>query len=84
MSIPDPHRASREPAATRIFTLIRDRILSGSLPAGDHMSPAQQIARETNVSRAAVKNALDQLVAEGYLRRIARGAGRSAAAALYM
>jgi GntR family transcriptional regulator/MocR family aminotransferase len=31
------------------------------------MSPAQRIAREMNVSRAAVKNALDQLVAEGYL-----------------
>lgn len=67
MSIPDSHRASQGPAAPRVFALIRDRILSGSLPAGDQMISAQQIAREMNVSRTVVKNALDQLIAEGYL-----------------
>jgi len=68
MSIPDSHRASREPAAARIFALIRDRILSASLPPGEQMISAQQIAREMGVSRTVVKNALDQLAAEGYLQ----------------
>jgi GntR family transcriptional regulator / MocR family aminotransferase len=67
MSIPDSHRASRGPAAARIFALIRDRILSGSLPPGEQMISAQQIAREMGVSRTVVKSAFDQLIAEGYL-----------------
>ena len=64
----DSHRGSPGPDAARIFALLRDRVLSGALSAGDQMLTAQQIARETDASRAAVKRALDQLTAEGYLQ----------------
>ena len=67
MAIPDSHRAAPGPDTARIFAHLRDRILSGSLPAGDTLSPAPQIAREMDASRAAAKKALDQLIAEGYL-----------------
>jgi GntR family transcriptional regulator/MocR family aminotransferase len=67
MSFPETSRGSGEPAASRIFALIRGRILSEALPPGARMSSARQIARDMNVSPTAVRDALDQLIAEGYL-----------------
>jgi GntR family transcriptional regulator/MocR family aminotransferase len=82
MSLADSNRGSSGPDAATIFALLRDRILSGSLPAGDQMGSAQQIAQEMNAPRAAAKKAFDQLVAEGYLHQGPRSSLRVAAGAI--
>jgi GntR family transcriptional regulator / MocR family aminotransferase len=81
MAIPDTHRASPGPETARIFAHLRDRILSGSLLAGDQLGPAPQIAREMDAAGAVVRKALDQLIAEGYLIPGPRSSLRVAAGA---
>lgn len=83
MSVPDANRGSREPAAFRIFALIRSRILSGALPPGARMSSVRQIAREMNFSRTVVTDALHRLLAEGYLEARPRHSLLVAAGAVY-
>jgi GntR family transcriptional regulator / MocR family aminotransferase len=58
----------------RIFEIIRDRILSGALPAAAPVSSPSRLAREMEAARSSAADALDQLVAEGYL---VRGPGTS-------
>ena len=52
----------------RIFEIIRDRILDGALLPGTPLSSAPRLSREMHAARSAAAGALDQLVAEGYLR----------------
>ncbi len=81
MSFPDTNRRSREPEASRVFALIRGRILSEALPPGARLSSIRQIAREMNVTRTVVMDALDQLLAEGYIEAQPRSSHLVAAGA---
>jgi GntR family transcriptional regulator / MocR family aminotransferase len=60
-------RGSGEPITRQIYARARDMILSGALAPGERMGSTRAIAQELGVSRNVVMNALDQLLAEGYL-----------------
>jgi GntR family transcriptional regulator / MocR family aminotransferase len=67
VSVPETRREASDPEGPRVFALIRDRILSGMLPAGTRMGTVHQLARELDVSRTLAAGAFDQLLAEGYI-----------------
>lgn len=60
-----------EPAAKRAYDAVKDRILTGDLPAGDLLSEVE-IAHELAVSRTPVHEAFLRLEAEDLLRLIPR------------
>jgi len=72
MKSPRPHDSSLQQKA---YQFIQQRILSGRLPGGSLISEVS-LAREIGVSRTPVREAIGQLVAEGFLERVA---GRGAA-----
>ncbi len=51
-------------AAPKVYTALRDRILSGSLSSGTRMDSVQVLARQMDVQRDVVAEALDRLAAE--------------------
>jgi DNA-binding GntR family transcriptional regulator len=51
-------------AATRVANAVRDRVLTGGIPAGARLSQSQ-LAAEHGVSRIPVRDALQVLAAEG-------------------
>ncbi|MBO1077822.1 GntR family transcriptional regulator [Roseomonas haemaphysalidis] len=55
--------------ARRIYLLLRDRIGSGALPAGDRLPGEPDLAAAYGVSRVTVRRALEQLVAEQLVER---------------
>jgi GntR family transcriptional regulator/MocR family aminotransferase len=67
------------PLARQIYTGIRERILSGSLPPGMRMTSTRDMARQWGVSRTIVINAFEQLSAEGFVEA-RRGSGSYVAA----
>ncbi|MEX0428883.1 GntR family transcriptional regulator [Nocardioides sp. DS6] len=60
-----------EPASRRAYESVKDRILTGALPAGDLLSEVE-IAHELDVSRTPVHEAFLRLEAEDLLRLIPR------------
>lgn len=59
------------PLAQAIAKMLRERILSGDLRVGQQVVQAE-IARQLKVSRAPVREALNQLLAEGLIREVPR------------
>lgn len=55
--------------ARRIYLVLRDRIASGTLRAGERLAGEPRLAAEHAVSRATLRRALDQLTNEGLLTR---------------
>jgi GntR family transcriptional regulator/MocR family aminotransferase len=67
-------RSAEEPLTRQIHDRVREMVLSGSLAPGQRMTSTRRMARELGVSRNVCMNAMDQLLAEGYLET-RRGAG---------
>ena len=61
-------------AFERVLRWVDDRILSGELRVGDRLPPERELARSLEVSRAAVREAVRTLQAQGVVRS-AVGAG---------
>jgi sigma-B regulation protein RsbU (phosphoserine phosphatase) len=59
--------SSPEPLHSQISRQLRNRILSGDLPEGCEIPPAQRFGREHRVSPREVQRALAELAAEGLL-----------------
>jgi GntR family transcriptional regulator / MocR family aminotransferase len=57
----------RKPVNRQIYQVIREAILSHSLPVGLQLLSSRDLARELQVSRNTVTYAYEQLIAEGYL-----------------
>ncbi|MDQ4504538.1 GntR family transcriptional regulator [Sinomonas sp. ASV322] len=57
--------------ANRVYEWLRERIIDGSLPAGARIRE-RDIAEVLRVSRVPVREALPQLVREGYVERVPR------------
>jgi GntR family transcriptional regulator / MocR family aminotransferase len=57
----------RKPVNRQIYQVIRESILSHSLPVGLQLLSSRDLARELQVSRNTVTYAYEQLIAEGYL-----------------
>jgi DNA-binding transcriptional MocR family regulator len=67
-------KEDRTPLYRQIVRQIRDRILSGQMPSGFHLPPERQLAEQLSITRATVKNAYDELKAQGLLdARVGRG-----------
>ena len=62
------------PLYHQMFSLLRDRILSGEIPRGMRIPTEFELAESFGVSRITAKRALDELAAEGLVER-RRGKG---------
>lgn len=62
---PDPH--SREPLYRQLYQKLRHQILTGAFAAGQQIPASRTLAADLCVSRNTVMNAIEQLIAEGYL-----------------
>ncbi len=59
--------ASSLPLTRRLYRALRGWVQSGRLPGGARLPSSRRLARELGVGRNTVLEALDQLVAEGFL-----------------
>jgi GntR family transcriptional regulator/MocR family aminotransferase len=62
-----PDRTSANALHRQLATHLRDAILAGELAGGTRLHASRTLAQQLGVSRNTVTQALDQLVAEGYL-----------------
>ena len=62
------------PLYYQMYTLLKNRILDGSIPHGTQMPTERQLAEAFNVSRITAKRAMDELAAEELVER-RRGRG---------
>lgn len=62
------------PLYFQLFSLLKNRILNGSIPHGEQMPTEEELARGFNVSRITAKRALDDLAAAELVQR-QRGKG---------
>ncbi|MGE5243425.1 MAG: PLP-dependent aminotransferase family protein [Betaproteobacteria bacterium] len=62
---PDPR--SSEPLYRQLYEKLRRQILSGAFSAGQQIPSSRILAADLHVSRNTVMNAIEQLIAEGYL-----------------
>ena len=60
-------RKSRIPMSKQIYLFIKEKILSGELPAAHKLPSTRTLSMELSVSRNVVLDAYAQLLAEGYL-----------------
>ncbi|TNE38996.1 MAG: PLP-dependent aminotransferase family protein [Alphaproteobacteria bacterium] len=60
-------RQSKKKINTQIYMGIRQIILTGGLTAGERLPASRTLAKELNVSRTTIINALDRLISEGVL-----------------
>lgn len=67
-------RATGGPVNRQIYQVLREAILSHSLPTGLQLPSSRELASELAMSRNTVTHAYEQLIAEGYLETRA-GAG---------
>ncbi len=62
-------RGSKEKLYVQIYTIILEKIESGAWPAGTQIPPEDELCRIYDVSKATVREAVQELVREGYLTR---------------
>ncbi|MDT5201958.1 MAG: hypothetical protein QOH34_3480 [Mycobacterium sp.] len=68
---PSASSVERKPAADRVYTELRSRILRGVLPAGTLLNEVT-VAAELDVSRTPVREAVRELLSEGLVHEGAR------------
>src|SRR2546428_7348108 len=60
--------ASPDPLHRQIYLKLRNAILAGRISPGAQIPSSRDLARELGVARNTVLNAVEQLIAEGYLQ----------------
>ncbi len=65
-------RNSSEPLYVQLFTHIKDDIVSGAISSDEKLPSKRNFASHLGVSVITVENAYNQLVAEGYIRSVAK------------
>ncbi|HEV8718551.1 MAG TPA: winged helix-turn-helix domain-containing protein [Candidatus Binatia bacterium] len=60
--------ASPDPLHRQIYLKLRNAILAGRISPGAQIPSSRDLARELGVTRNTVLNAVEQLIAEGYLQ----------------
>ncbi|MFI6033298.1 GntR family transcriptional regulator [Streptomyces sp. NPDC051315] len=73
----------REAVSDQLFTLLRDRILSGTLGAGTPLTAERELAAEFGVDRHAVREAVRRPSTQSLTRRQDRQWGRAGASRPY-
>jgi len=66
--------AGGQPLHERLYRRIRSLIISGALAHGSKLAPSRVLAEQLGISRNSVLNAIDRLVADGWLEA-RRGSG---------
>jgi len=74
----DLDRRGPLPLYRQIYEQLREAILAGTLKPGAKVPPSRDMAHDLGTSRTTIINAIDQLVAEGYLEA-RRGSGTQVA-----
>ena len=59
------------PLHAEVATLLRNQILSGSLPSGAQIPPLRELSEDLGVARMTVRQAMDTLEDEGLIERFA-------------
>ncbi|MCP3776314.1 GntR family transcriptional regulator [Paenibacillus sp. MZ04-78.2] len=59
----------QRPLYLQIMNIVKDRILHGIYPMGTNIPSEPQLEQEFNVSKITVRNAINELVQEGYLEK---------------
>jgi DNA-binding GntR family transcriptional regulator len=62
-------RGSKEKLYVQIYSIFLEKILSGEWPDGAQIPPEDELCRMYEVSKVTVREAIHELVREGYLRR---------------
>jgi GntR family transcriptional regulator len=62
-------RGSKEKLYVQIYSIILDKIESGAWPAGTQIPSEDELCRIYDVSKVTVREAVQELVREGYLKR---------------
>jgi GntR family transcriptional regulator len=62
-------RGSKEKLYVQIYAIILEKIESGEWPAGTQIPPEDELCRMFDVSKVTVREAINELVREGYLKR---------------
>lgn len=62
------HKRTEQPLQTQLYRQLRERMLSGALPAGTRLPSSRALAKELAVGRNTVIAAYEQLQLEGYLQ----------------
>ena len=62
-------RQSKSPLYEQIYQLLRNKIADGQLRPGDLLSSEAELVEQYQVSRATVRQALDELVSDGLIQR---------------
>ena len=65
-------RDSEVPYYEQLFEILRDRIVSGSIPTDERLPSENDFCKEFGLSRATVRQTLSKLESEGFARRVAR------------
>jgi len=60
--------ASPDPLHRQLYLKLQNAILTGRISPGAQIPSSRELARELNVARNTVLNAVEQLIAEGYLQ----------------
>ena len=62
------------PLYRQVYLQLRERIVSGALPAGARLPSSRALVRDLGVSRNTIEGALGRLVEEGWIvRRVGSG-----------
>ena len=62
-------RGSKEKLYVQIYSIIHEKIESGEWPSGEQIPPEDELCRIYDVSKVTVREAVQELVREGYLAR---------------
>jgi GntR family transcriptional regulator len=62
-------RGSKEKLYVQIYAIILEKIESGEWPSGTRIPPEDELCRIYDVSKVTVREAVNELVREGYLKR---------------
>lgn len=62
-------RGSKEKLYVQIYSIFLEKIISGEWPDGAQIPPEDELCRIYDVSKVTVREAIHELVREGYLRR---------------
>ncbi len=63
-------RGSKEKLYVQIYSIFLEKIASGEWPAGSQIPPEDELCKIYDVSKITVREAIQELVREGYFRRV--------------
>lgn len=63
-------RGSKEKLYVQIYSIFWEKIATGEWPAGSQIPPEDELCRIYDVSKITVREAIQELVREGYFRRV--------------